>query len=171
MRASNLPSSPSWETGDTSVSAQEHEICLTLCFQGRQVEIPPQGKVSLPYEFASNLVLSDLASDTHGLDLLASLSPGLNYTCLFWWPVPISTLPTKPFLLTLVRHVKSLKSKGWTFQVRRCWAARWISSCLMILKNRTNIHGVHAQELCCRHGGENRCTAGLKRSGAQHLRP
>lgn len=81
--------------------------------KGRQEDgHPSAGKVWLPCELASNLVLSDLASDTHGLDLPASLAPLLNHTCLFWWSVPLLTSPAKAFLVALVGDGKSCKSEG-----------------------------------------------------------
>lgn len=104
---------------------------------GRQVEIPPQGRgrsVCLENLLAT---LSIRLSFWHSWPGLArSLAPLLNHMCHLrdWWSVPVSTLPTRAFLLTLVGDGKSCESKGWTHHVRRCCtASEMISSCLTSL--------------------------------------
>lgn len=56
-----------------AISLKERDIHATA-MEGRRRSFL-RGKVLLPWELASNLVLSDLAFDTHGLGLLGSLAP------------------------------------------------------------------------------------------------
>lgn len=96
---------------------------------------PSSGKVSLPWELANNLMLSNLTFDTHGLDLLGSLTMLLNHVCLLGhrWSIIVSILPTRAFLLTLTEDGKTFKSKGWTLHVRRCCTASEMISSLTSL--------------------------------------